>query len=77
MKQSLESFSHAPGNEVRIYTYLLVYSSNKLCTIPYSTKFSRHIIFAVFADWPQTVKIKLMECFVIYACIRRMLGPRN
>ena len=35
----------------------------------YSTKSSRHIIFAVFADWPQTAKIKLAKCFVVYACI--------
>ena len=34
------------------------------------TKFSRSIIFAVFADWLQTAKIKLAKCFVVYACIR-------
>ena len=38
--------------------------------IPYSTKFSRRIIFAVFANWPQTVNIKLTKCFAVYACIR-------
>ena len=45
--------------------------------IPYSAKFSRHIIFAVFADWPQTAKLKLAKCFVVYACIRSIIGPRN
>ena len=37
----------------------------------YSAKFSRRIIFAVFAYWPQTAKIKLAKCFVVYACIQK------
>ena len=35
--------------------------SSRVYIIPYSTKFSRRIIFAVFADWLQTVKIKLTK----------------
>ena len=31
--------------------------------IPYSAKFSRRIIFAVFADWSRTAKIKLANFF--------------
>ena len=31
--------------------------------LPYSTKFSRRIIFAVFADWSWTAKIKLANFF--------------
>ena len=34
----------------------------------YSAKFSRCIIFAFFADWPQTAKIKLAKCFTLYVC---------
>ena len=33
------------------------------CPLPYSAKFSRHIIFAVFADSSSTAKIKLLESF--------------
>ena len=35
----------------------------QLSYIPYSAKFSRRIIFAVFVDSFQTVKIKLGKCF--------------
>ena len=33
------------------------------CLLPYSAKFSRRIIFAVFADSSGTAKIKLLETF--------------
>ena len=33
------------------------------CLLPYSAKFSRHIIFAVFMDSSGTAKIKLLETF--------------
>ena len=45
--------------------------------LSYSAKFSRRIIFAVFADWSPTVKIKQAKCFFLYVCIRSILGPRN
>ena len=35
--------------------------------IPYSAKFSRRIIFAVFADSSRTAKIKLLETFRLMA----------
>ena len=34
-----------------------------LLNIPYSAKFSKHIIFAVFVDLPRIAKIKLLETF--------------
>ena len=52
---------------------LMLGFSNRFCPVNretlYSAKFSRHIISAVFTDWPQTPKIKLAECFVLYVCI--------
>ena len=34
------------------------------CYIPYSAKFSRHIISAVFANFSCTTKYKLAKCFL-------------
>ena len=31
--------------------------------VPYSAKFSRHIIFAFFADWSGTTKIRCRKIF--------------
>ena len=64
------SYSHHSGllKPNQFWSHLL------LMVIPYSAKFSRRIIFA---DWPQTAKIKLAKCFVVYAWIRSILGPRN
>ena len=39
------------------------HSDRKNLKIPYSAKFSRHIIFTVFADSSCTAKIKLLETF--------------
>ena len=39
----------------------------RLCSIPYSAKFLRRIIFAVFADSSRTAKIKLLETFRLMA----------
>ena len=33
--------------------------------------------FRSFADWLQTAKIKLAKCFIVYACIRSILGLLN
>ena len=38
-----------------------------LIFIAYSAKFSRCIIFAVFADLSHTAKIKLTKCFLNFA----------
>ena len=47
-----------------VYTYICVYTMLDTHThIPYSAKFSRCIIFAVFADSSRTAKIKLLETF--------------
>ena len=51
------------------------YVEQPVRNIPYSTTFSRHIKFAVFADWPQTATSKLTKCFVVYTCIRSILSP--
>ena len=45
---------------------------SKMCqfgneNMPYSTKFSRRIIFVVFADWSWTAKIKLANLLVASA----------
>ena len=31
----------------------------------------------VFVDWPQTAKIRLTKCFIVYACKQSILGPQN
>ena len=50
----------------------------KITNIPYSTKFSRRIIFAVFADWCRTSKIKLAKSLnSLGVWLSRILGPRN
>ena len=41
--------------------------------VPYSAKFSRRIIFAVFADWSRTAKIKLANFFNTSSAQRRSL----
>ena len=38
---------------------------SRLVDMPYSAKFSRHISFAVFADWSQTAKIKLANFSIL------------
>ena len=38
---------------------------SRLVDMPYTAKFSRHISFAVFADWSQTAKIKLANFSIL------------
>ena len=82
----MESRFYYPGSQLsewvyehtHTHTYTYTYTHTCKCThthMPYSAKFSRRIIFVVFADWPQTAKIKLANCFVVYACIQSILGP--
>ena len=45
--------------------------------IPHSANISRHIIFAFFADWNRTSKIKLREILEHRTDANGILGPLN